>query len=282
MVSLREKYRAFRAWQQRPYTVAPLSDEEHGCFTCGTRYRGNFCPRCGQSAQVGRFSFKVAVMQFVDSWFVGDRSFFRCIRDLIFRPGYMIRDYLRGMQMAYFPPFKLLFMLTTLSILVTYGMNIQGRSVVADVAVEAQPQSVEDEKVVDRAYDFFRWMMDMQQRYPNAIPLLAIGFLSLLVYAFFRKSRTIQNLRFSEALIAVVYCTSMTTIYSTLFTFFCLDSVYLLFAELMIVVPLKQLFGFSWWQTVWRVIASYLILLFLIFILVVAIVASIIYFPEYF
>ena len=38
----------------------------------------------------------------------------------------MIRDYLRGMQMAYFPPFKMFFLLLALSLLVNSGMNIQG------------------------------------------------------------------------------------------------------------------------------------------------------------
>ena len=51
---------------------------------------------------------------------------FRSIRDLILRPGYMIRDYLRGMQMAYFPPFKMFFLLLALSLLVDSGLNIQG------------------------------------------------------------------------------------------------------------------------------------------------------------
>ena len=50
------------------------------------------------------------------------------IRDLLLRPGYMIRDYLQGMQMAYFPPFKMLFLLTALSLLVESGMNIRYRN----------------------------------------------------------------------------------------------------------------------------------------------------------
>ena len=37
----------------------------------------------------------------------------------------MIRDYLRGMQMAYFPPFKMFFLLLTLWLVVDSGLNIQ-------------------------------------------------------------------------------------------------------------------------------------------------------------
>lgn len=104
----------------------PLSDETHECATCGTRFEGNYCPRCGQSASIGRYSFKKALLLFLDVWGIGNRGMFRTLRDLLLRPGYMIRDYLRGMQMAYFPPFKLFFLLIALSFLVNTGLNIQG------------------------------------------------------------------------------------------------------------------------------------------------------------
>ena len=73
--------RAFHIWQHRPYEVAPLSDVSHKCTSCGTEYTGNFCPRCGQSAKIGRFSFKKAILHFLDVWGVGNRSMFRTIRD---------------------------------------------------------------------------------------------------------------------------------------------------------------------------------------------------------
>ena len=117
-IHLKEKIRRFHEWQQKPYVVAPLSEQEHECATCGTHYTGNFCPRCGQSQRIGRYSFKMALLNFMDVWGLGNRGMFRTIRDFLLRPGYMIRDYLSGMQMAYFPPFKLFFLLAALSILV--------------------------------------------------------------------------------------------------------------------------------------------------------------------
>ena len=126
MSSIVEKWREFREWQRRPHQVAPMSEEHHRCHTCGQEFQGNYCPRCGQSARIGRYSFKKAFLLFLDVWGLGNRGMFRTLRDLILRPGYMIRDYLSGMQMAYFPPFKLFFLLTTLSLLVESGMNLKG------------------------------------------------------------------------------------------------------------------------------------------------------------
>ena len=126
MADIKERYRRFKEWEQQPHEVAPLSENEHECATCGTHFEGNYCPRCGQSAKIGRYSFKKALLLFLDVWGVGNRGMFRSLRDLILRPGYMIRDYLRGMQMAYFPPFKMFFLLFTLTILIQSGLNIKG------------------------------------------------------------------------------------------------------------------------------------------------------------
>ena len=103
MKNLHNRYKRFKEWEQQPHQVAPLSEDHHECATCGTHYEGNYCPRCGQSAKIGRYSFKNAILLYLDVWGLGNRGMFRSIRDLILRPGYMIRDYLRGMQMAYFP-----------------------------------------------------------------------------------------------------------------------------------------------------------------------------------
>ena len=110
--------RAFHLWQIRPHEVAPLSNKQCKCACCGTEYVGNFCPRCGQSASVNHFSLKQAIDLFLDVWDVNNRSVFRSMRDMLLRPGYMIRDYLNGMQAGYFSPFKMFFLLATLSLLV--------------------------------------------------------------------------------------------------------------------------------------------------------------------
>ena len=125
MNNLQNRYKRYKEWKLQPHQVAPLSEEQHECATCGTRYDGNYCPRCGQSAKIGRYSFKNAFLLFLDVWGLGNRGMFRSIRDLILRPGYMIRDYLRGMQMAYFPPFKMFFLLLALWLVVDSGLNIQ-------------------------------------------------------------------------------------------------------------------------------------------------------------
>ena len=121
-----DRYRRFCEWAKQPYRVAPNSTQRHVCSTCATCFEGNYCPRCGQSARIGRYSFRNAFLLFLDVWGLGNRGMFRSVRDLMLRPGYMIRDYLSGMQMAYYPPFKMLFLIGALSLLVETGLNVEG------------------------------------------------------------------------------------------------------------------------------------------------------------
>ncbi|MBQ8949075.1 MAG: DUF3667 domain-containing protein [Prevotella sp.] len=286
-----EKYREFRAWQQRPYVVAPMSQEEHDCPTCGTHYQGNYCPRCGQSAKIGRYSFKKAFLLFLDVWGLGNRGMFRTLRDLLLRPGYMIRDYLSGMQMAYFPPFKMLFLLTTLGILVAHGLNISGTSQMErqrEAALSMQGTSYE--AVSDNAAQgqdigviWVNKVFEIQERFPNLLSLGSIVFMSIFLYIFFRKSKNFDHLRYSEFFIAMVYTANMLSIYETVLTFFCIPSRWLIGTALLSVIPMKQFSGFSWIRTISYMLIAIVLMLILIFVLVaVSVIVGLTFFPQYF
>lgn len=58
MSNIKDRWKAFLEWQQRPYQVAPKSAEMHRCPTCGEEFIGNYCPRCGQSARIGRYAME--------------------------------------------------------------------------------------------------------------------------------------------------------------------------------------------------------------------------------
>lgn len=283
LLRLKEKRQAFRQWQERPYEVAPMSDEQHECCTCHTVYTGNFCPRCGQSARIRRYSFIVAFLNFMDVWGLGNRGMFRTIRDLVLRPGYMIRDYLKGMQMAYFPPFKMFFLLTTLSILVTHGFNIHGKTfgdeegpVPSEIVVDSpealpeveaaptDPKSEKAEEVIHKYYHFLEVFSEkvnnFQKRFPSLFALFGLMLLACPFYLFFRKCPNIPDLRFSEFFVALVYINNMYTIFTIVTDFFCLNDLdgLLLFSML---IPLKQLTGYRWWKVILYPLLALLLML---------------------
>lgn len=295
--------RAFRIWQCKPHELAPLSEATHQCASCGTMFTGNYCPRCGQSAKVGRFSFKKAIMLFLDVWGMGNRSFFRSIRDLMLRPGYMIRDYLSGMQSAYFPPFKMFFILTAFSLVVEQGFNLglieeeEGQATkptpeVVEQADKADKTNVAEEvsqfnhvKItgdnnevplgVKKGLDIAKIMNALRKKYPAVFALLTLVLFSAPLFFFLRSAPNIPDLRYSEFLVALIYTSNMFSIYSIIGNL--LDSGLIrVIALLMIFIALKQFSGYSKLRVLRYLILTILISI-VLFALLMAIGTGIVY-----
>lgn len=300
---LKDRYKQFREWELQPHRLAPLSEEQHECATCGTQYTGNYCPRCGQSAKIGRYSFKNAFLLFLDVWGLGNRGMFRSIRDLMLRPGYMIRDYLRGMQMAYFPPFKMYFLLFTLSLLINSGLNIKGINrlehqdkvtieIVDDTEKETQQADVQEEKVSpttnrtltkeekkELAKEALKRIVEespewIQQRI-SWVTLFSLLLFSCPLWLLFRHCPAIPDIRLSECFVAMVYISNMLTIYSIVPSLLCFsegaESIYDVIAMLMVTIPIKQLSGYGYWGTIWRLAIAAITLIAMLVLLFIAV-----------
>jgi len=300
--NLKERWQRFKEWRERPSQMAPLSDEGHECECCHTNYQGNYCPRCGQSWRIGRYSFKTGLLGFLDVWGLGNRGMFRTIRDLILRPGYMIRDYLKGMQAAYFPPFKMFFVLALFSILVTHGFNIKGEnsgddnkdadSIEQSLRETEMEENLDDysvslngkntvfdarkgEKAKEIAMDILVFIARFNSRFPNIFSLLVLMYLSGVLYLFFRHSPNIPDLRFSEFFVSLVYTNNMYSIYSIVFGFFCLSTLASL-SLLLTIIPLKQLYGYSWSRTTLKVVTAFLIMAMLFMLILFLFIISLV------
>lgn len=112
-------YRAFKHLQKHGPQVKLYKGEERICVNCGRAFTGNYCPVCGQNAVIGKFTWKNLFSNVVLSFFSIDTGFWRTTLDLMYRPGYMIRDYLAGHRTPYFKPFQYLFVVAALILVVT-------------------------------------------------------------------------------------------------------------------------------------------------------------------
>ena len=112
----------FRIWQravhlkqirgrERPHDTM----QSHHCMSCGENYKGNYCPRCGQSQDSHRFTMSNLLHNVVSDFTDIESGFLHTIIELFWRPGYMIRDYISGKRAHYFRPFKLFFIICAIS-----------------------------------------------------------------------------------------------------------------------------------------------------------------------
>lgn len=129
-------FRNFKAWnlhidrRMQFHHTAPdeIDETERKCINCGHHYTGRICPQCGQAGTWSRYTWKQALLNLLDIWGLGNRPMFRTLRELFWRPGYMIRDYLDGHRQFYFPPFKLVAVAVVLLIFVGWLTGIHGFS----------------------------------------------------------------------------------------------------------------------------------------------------------
>lgn len=81
------------------------------CNNCNSSFQGNFCSNCGQKAEVGRLHLEDVFHDMWHSLTHTDKGILRLIKDLLFQPGVVYRNYFGGKRKTYFSP--VLFLLVT-------------------------------------------------------------------------------------------------------------------------------------------------------------------------
>jgi hypothetical protein len=202
----------------------------------------------------------------------------------------MIRDYLRGMQMAYFPPFKMFFLLLALWLVVDSGLNIQfvnrekqNEKETEQIFSRFKPKAslnATDDKADEKKNGILftkeekkeRFKQEYERRsgevgdwieqHSSLLVLAGLLLFSLPLYLLFRRSPSIPDLRLSECFVAMVYITDMILIYGIIPSLLCFsvkaEIYYDLLSLLLAIIPIKQLSGYSYFSTIWRLVAAFI------------------------
>ena len=107
-MNLKQRWREFRAWQREPIRYDDEGQAPRHCVNCDKEYTGNYCPRCGQKAGVGRVNWSTVKSGVMLIWGMDSRSLPYTLLQLVLRPGYLISDYISGKRQVSFPPVKML------------------------------------------------------------------------------------------------------------------------------------------------------------------------------
>ena len=71
-----------------------------------------------------RITIKGAVLSFMETWGLGSRNIFYTMWCLLWRPGYMIRDYINGHRKHYMQPFFMFFVLTLILVQMAWVLRV--------------------------------------------------------------------------------------------------------------------------------------------------------------
>ena len=289
--NIRHALSRLSAWQRKSVEAQPLSAEKHECLNCGTAFTGNFCPRCGQSATVARFTFRHALSKTLEVWGLGNRSLPRTLWHLIYRPGYMIGDYLEGRQAPYFPPIKMLFLVTAAFVVTQHVVAPDAMERIYDDATtritEQKIEVSEGEGAYTLKKDFLEGMNNFIDafdkvtdffRQNQAIELiLGHALFALVTVRVFRRSPSRPKMNLTECFFAQILIASQLMMVSLVCLVatqgsMWLDNMYCMPTWLLMLVLLydyKQLYGFGLLRTAWytlKVLVGWWFLMFLLLV----------------
>lgn len=81
--------------------------KEKTCLNCGAHVAEIYCPHCGQENTEPRESFGALLYHFFADFTHFDSKFFRTMKDLVWRPGFLTKAYLAGKRKSYLHPIKM-------------------------------------------------------------------------------------------------------------------------------------------------------------------------------
>lgn len=256
---------------------SPVTDSEKEtmtvCKNCGNTFQGQYCPHCGQSANVRRLTIRDVLHNMFTAIVGADSTFLRTCVDLLYRPGYMIREFLVGARARYFKPVQMLLCLVTVYAVVSH---------VSGIDLFSWDMDFED---ADRPEMLTRATQMLSNFLSNKVVVsLVSAFLSVFPYKLmFRKCTIPQKdspalkLNVAEHFCVLVYLSCQNLLLN--FLIFPLrlssalipvcDKLDIILTLLFAVMTYCQLYGMSIWKSTVRNVAAMSLSLLLIVILLI-------------
>lgn len=264
MTRIKQYWSRYRAWQRDPMhgrwvkegsSADDAQGKQHRCANCGREYNGNYCPDCGQRHSVGRVTWNSIRQGVMELWGLGSRSLPYTLWQLVWRPGYLIGDYLRGRRQLSYPPIKMLVIVALFTFLVFNFSDDTAESTVVEIT---------------NFDSFFDQTMDWFLKHLDWLMLFLMSLFILPTYALFRYSPRCPKHTLPEGFFIQVFISSLLLMFFIVYTLIvytlssllpsnwansnAIYSVSYVAVSLLLLRVYKQLFGFGWWGTIWRLL----------------------------
>jgi hypothetical protein len=93
------------------------------CLNCGASVEERYCSSCGQENTEPKESFSHLLRHFFEDVTHYDSKFFITIKDLLFKPGFLTKEYLAGKRANYLHPIRLYVFISFLYFLLAFSFS---------------------------------------------------------------------------------------------------------------------------------------------------------------
>ncbi len=96
--------------------------KEKNCLNCNAALKGRYCHICGQENIEPKENFWHLVNHFVEDITHFDGKFFTTLKDLLFKPGFLTAEYLRGRRASYLHPIRMYVFTSAVFFLISFSV----------------------------------------------------------------------------------------------------------------------------------------------------------------
>lgn len=104
--------------------------KEKDCLNCDATVAGRYCQQCGQENIVPRQTVWGLITHFVYDIFHFDGKFFHTLKYLLFKPGFVPREYISGKRMRYLDPIRMYLFTSAVFFLIFFAISMGGENFV--------------------------------------------------------------------------------------------------------------------------------------------------------
>ena len=97
--------------------------KEKNCLNCGTTVQGKYCHVCGQENVEPKETFLGMVTHFFNDITHFDGKFFTTLKDLLFKPGFLSAEYMKGRRMRYLNPIRMYVFTSAIFFLIFFSVT---------------------------------------------------------------------------------------------------------------------------------------------------------------
>ncbi|MBR3434252.1 MAG: DUF3667 domain-containing protein [Bacteroidales bacterium] len=231
--------------------------EEHQCPNCGHVFKGNFCPVCSQGAGDGHITWRWVGKSILDVWGMDSRSLPNTLLQLLWRPGHLIGDYIGGHRQICYKPVNMLFIVALVYVVI---MQLIGQNVSFNtVKVEGYDQAGYF-KIINFCY---QWLV----AHPGWAMMILTMIMILPTFIVFRFAPRRPHLSFPENIFIQIFMSTLMLVVA--FTIRVSNGITIFLIPLYYYICYRQLFGYKFWGTTWRLAVCFFVWFCLAFYLII-------------
>ena len=262
-VAIKDRLKQLVSSYSQPPRYSDEELEEHQCPNCGHVFKGNYCPVCSQSAGDGHITWKWVGKSILDVWGMDTRSLPNTLLQLLWRPGHLISDYIGGHRQVCYKPVNMLFIVALAYVIL---MQITGHEIsIGDV--ELVGEELKFEGYIKMIFASYNWLV----AHPGWAMMILTMIMILPTWIVFRFAPRHPCLTFPENIFIQIFMSTLMLIVA--FTISVSNGITLFLIPLYYYICYRQLFGYNFWGTTWRLAVCFLVwLILMLYVIIVVLV----------